>query len=233
LVKTGVEYADENITVYPSCPFACKYCWASMPLFQYRIRNPKPIQEAYRLSRARKKRVIVVSFTSDPYQPKELVEQKTRRVLEILSSTIHRIMILTKNPMLAIDRDHDILVRGDIWLGTTLTSTRFIPDEPHAPVPRERMEGLKLAHKLGVKTWVSIEPWLRGVTNPLEIIDETYWYVDYYVLGRHNYETRFGYPKVPDSYYAERLPKVIDRLKQLNKKFFIKKELRRVLKSSY
>jgi len=52
--KTNVEYADSQITVYPNCPFKCRYCWAQFPIWQHRIRNPKPIENAIKLAKAKK-----------------------------------------------------------------------------------------------------------------------------------------------------------------------------------
>jgi len=212
--------------------FASHNCWARLPIWRHRLRNPHPIKEANRLARARKTRSIVISFTDDPYQPREWKEGLTRRVLEILllqSKVKHAIMILTKNPKFALDRDYLLLRGRNVWLGTALTAMHKIKDEPNAPSNLQRALALDLAHSAGLRTWVSIEPWLRSVTIPEKIIKKTYKFVDFYVIGRHNYEYAGNYPKVPDRFYTERLPKIIRLLKDLKKPFFIKKELRRCL----
>ena len=229
--KTNVEYATDQITVYPDCPFECRYCWASTPLMRYRTRKPQPIQEAERYRRARKARTIVISFTTDPYQPREEVRCLTRQVLRILdySKIKHRILLLTKNPMLAFNRDGVYPIKRskmDIWLGTTVTELRSIPDEPKAPSNGERLHALECAHALGIKTWMSIEPWLPYVTDPIEIIEETHRYVDWYVIGRLDYETRFGYQKIPKGWYSEPLEQVIEVLEKLHKPYHIKKQLK-------
>ena len=46
MTRTNVEYAPDQITVNPDCPFGCKYCWASTAFMRHRTRNPKPIEEA-------------------------------------------------------------------------------------------------------------------------------------------------------------------------------------------
>ena len=228
--KTNVEYADEQITIYPTCVYRCKYCWASLPIWRYRIRNPNPIREAMRIARSRKRKAVVISFTSDPYQPRERNEMLTRRVLEILllrSKVRHTIMILTKNPRLALERDYILIKKFGVWLGTTLTSTEKIPDEPYAPSNRERIEMLKAAHSAKILTWVSIEPWIPGVTDPAEIVKTTHEFVDWYVIGRLDYETQLGYPKAPEGWYAQKLPEIIDLLRKLNKPYHIKKQLKK------
>ena len=141
--RTGVEYADEQISVYPApCLFSCRYCWAKLPLWRYRLRNPHPIREAKRLAKVKKPKRIVVSFTGDPYQSLERTERLTRYTLEILAKTEHEILVLTKNPGFAVKRDLDLLLHRNFWLGSTLTSTRRIPDEPYAPGNDERIEAV-------------------------------------------------------------------------------------------
>lgn len=232
MTATSVEYAQEQITIYPSCVYSCIYCWANTPLFRYRTRNPHPLEEALRLSRCRKAKTIVVSFTSDPYQPREEKEGLTRRVLEILgySKAPHRVLILTKNPRLALERDgsYNMLLtnRISVWLGSTVTALDRVVDEPHAPCNRERLEALQEAHRLGIPTWMSIEPIIPSITDPAAIIKESHSFVDWYVLGRLNYAKRFGY-RIPDGYYKQMLPEVVALLDSLGKPFLVKKELKK------
>jgi len=228
MTKTKVEYASENITVYPSCPFKCRYCWAAQPLWRKRICNPHPLQEAVRLRNARKPRIIVISFTSDPYPWQEQIYRLTRQVLQLLalSKVKHRVMVLTKCCL--VKRDFDVLKENDFWLGMTLTSTKHIEDEPFADSNPYRIKTLQEAHEEGISTWSSLEPWLPRITNPVEIIKETHTFIDFYVLGRLNYAKRFGYD-VPDGYYKEELPKAVELLDRLKKDYIIKKELRACL----
>ena len=233
--KTNVEYADLQITVYSGCPFRCRYCWANTPLFRYRTRSPKPIEEAWKFAKMRKKKTIVVSFTSDPYQPREFREKLTRRVLEILVPTKHKIMILTKNPGVPLFRDRDLLA-SNVWLGTTVTSLNDILDEPLAPPNSDRIEALLTAHETyKIKTWMSMEPIIPKVTIPRKIVEKTHEFVDYYVLGKLNYAKRFGYAPSDnffDDWYRRHVSPAVKLLKELGKPFFIKKELRKVLEVS-
>jgi len=50
-------------------------------------------------------------------------------------------------------------------VGFTITSLEGIPFwEPYAPGNVKRIEALKKAHRIGIKTFVSIEPWIPDVT---------------------------------------------------------------------
>jgi len=238
MVKTGVEYATDQITVYRFCPYNCKYCWAwRLSLYSKRIKKGKynPIEEARKYLRARKKRTIVVSFTSDPYPPVEKENKLTRKVLEILSKAKkHRILILTKNPELAL-RDLDLMkAHGDMWLGTTLTSTLPNVYELYVPTPVQRMNALYKAYKQGVKTWISLEPIIPDVTFPETIIMLTYAFTDFYVLGALSYhkETLNISRRKLKMWYDKHLPRAIKILEIKHKKYFIKNNLKKYLNHS-
>ena len=193
-----------------------------------------PVKEAERYLRVWDPRTIVVSFTSDPYPPVEKKNRLTRRVLEVLSEARqHRILVLTKNPILAL-RDFTIMKKhGDMWLGTTLISVDKTELEPKAPKPSDRRLALYIAKKKGLKTWLSIEPIIPQITDPVEIIERTLDYVDYYVLGSFNYTKILGFEITEDekkAWYRKHVLEAISLLKSYGKRFFIKKELRRYLK---
>jgi len=238
LTKTGVEYADQQITVYSGpCTLKCKYCLYNQPIWTYRIRHANPLKEATRLLRAKKKQTVVVSFTTDPYQPRELTEHLTRKTLEILASSkffrdrhwhvagdsvscfmTHRVMVLSKSVLMEEDFPFFKLwyQRGfDIWVGTTLTSVIPIPDEPCQWTNTHRMVMLQRAHNLGLPTWASIEPWIPDKTFPRQIIEATHEYIDWYVIGRLNYVKRLGYPRIPEGYYREETLKTGELLRSL------------------
>jgi len=238
--KTNVEYADEQITVYPApCPFKCKYCWSQQPIWKYRTQWADPIRYARTLKNTRKPLIVVVSFTTDPYQPRELVEKLTIKTIGILSETKHKIMILTKS--ILVERDFPAFVRAtnegaQIWVGTTLTSVMPLEDEPWASTNPARIKMLQEAHQIGLLTWASIEPWIPDKTHPLQIIEATHEFVDWYVIGRLNYETRYGYPKIPKGYYRDEIAKTRELLRNLGfivsatptkKGYWLKKELKK------
>lgn len=250
--KTRVEYATDQITVYRGCEYNCKYCWAwRHPLFRRRILRGKydAVREARRyldprLYRRRGKLTIVVSFTSDPYPSVEEKLRLTRAVLEVLSlARKHRVMILTKNPMLAL-RDIDLMRKhGDMWLGATVISLEKNRYEPDAPDPLERIKALAIARAYGVKTWVSIEPIMPKVTNPLEIVRATEGFVDFYVLGALSYPWIIDDGKdlycgsvgkaILRSHYDEVVPEAIEYMRRRKKSFHIKNNLREFIGDRY
>lgn len=229
--RSNVEYATDQITVYKTCPYGCRYCFWRTPLFRSRLRRlePRPVHEAMRYARM-KHRTIVISFTTDPYPPQEEHQRITRRVLEILSHSYwNKIMILTKNPRLAL-RDLDImLAHGRMWLGSTvihLNDNNML--EPNAPPVSSRLEALREAHNEGVRTWLSIEPIIPPITNVKEIVEKTHDFVDFYVLGAFNYAKQLGLPLPTKEEYLKLLIPGLMSLKEHGASFLVKKELRRL-----
>lgn len=189
-------------------------------MFSYRVSQGRydPIKEAWRIvKRAGAEDRVVVSFTSDPYPPEEAFYRRTRKVLEVLSRGEATILVLTKNPTLAL-KDTDVFLRREgIWLGTTIARPPICRDagsvkvtkeglltcvndvwrelEPNAPSVSERINALKKAHELGIMTWVSIEPLIP--MYDIATGDEIDWVsrfvfthakiVDWVVLGSLNY----------------------------------------------
>lgn len=200
MVKSRVEYATDQITVYRFCPYACKYCYVwNVPLMRKRVQagSYDPIEEAKKYLRIKKKKTIVVSFVSDPYPKEEITQLRTRKVLEILSKTKHRVMLLTKNPILAL-RDLDIMQKiPDFYFGTTiicLDNSKYKEYEPLAPKPRARVKALEIAkEEYGIKTWISIEPIIPFFTDPAYIIMDTRDFTDLYILGAFNYYKQLGF----------------------------------------
>lgn len=171
-------------------------------------RKTNCIKEALYLKRYTKDSLrIVISFTSDPYQSRELSEQLTRKTLEVLLPTHHTIMVLTKSNLAV--RDFPLLAQfKNVKFGMTLTSTEAIPDEPFATPNPQRFETLKKAHDMGIETWASIEPWIPNVTFPEKILAVTKEFVDFYILGALRYGKRHGYPTVPPNFYEEEWLKI-------------------------
>ncbi|NPA98925.1 MAG: radical SAM protein [Crenarchaeota archaeon] len=259
--RTRVDYATDQITVYRYCSYGCRYCYVwRNKLFAGRVMRGKydPVEEARRYL-GKTGRTIVVSFVSDPYPPEEDKKRLTRRVLEILCRSRNRVMVLTKNPVLAL-RDLDVMGQGDCWLGTTVITThpwwhRVL--EPRAPPPLNRLLALFRAREKGIHTWLSIEPIIPRVTD-LDVIAHlaVELGIDYVVLGRYNYWKHISLPEAqylriteggheflwldanPTSeeelvqWYREHVPKTIDFLKEHGVKYHIKKELAKVLNNA-
>ncbi len=238
--RSFVDYATDNITVYRSCPYQCRYCYAwRLKLFASRIKRGQynPVAEAHKYLNSRKKKTIVISFTSDPYPGYEEKIGLTRLVLTVLSQARqHKVMLLTKNPMLPVKRDKDLLRKEHFWLGTTvitLDNEKARYWEPYAPNPMERLRALSLAKQYGINTWLSIEPIIPETTDLVSIIERTKNYIDFYVLGSFNHAIRLGYTTYTKEglvkWYKQQIPSAVDLLRSIGKRFHVKKELRRVM----
>ncbi len=181
----------------------------------------------------------------DPYPPEEQSIRLTLKVLLTLCLTNrHKIMILTKNPFPAsidIKDNLPLLLHPKLYLGTTIISLDKTEWEPNAPHPQDRIDAIgyiphiqfELDEEIDIKTWISIEPIIPDVTNPIEIIEETKLFTDWYVLGALNYYTRFGFNKNQlKTYYNQYVPKAIQLLEELGKPYWIKSELLKWLEPS-
>jgi DNA repair photolyase len=133
---------------------------------------------------------ILLSFTSDPYQSAEKTLGVTRKALEIL--TVHglTVTVLTKGGAWGVIRDTDLLKTNpsNAW-SVTLTLDDPVVSvkwEPGAALPADRIESLRRAYSVGIKTWVSFEP----VLDPeavYRLLDQTSAFVDFYKVGKLNY----------------------------------------------
>ncbi len=193
--KAG-EYAPWAVNLYSGCGHGCTYCYAPSAIRMDRQKfysHPSPRKDILaRLEKNATKMAgivpqVLLSFTSDPYQPIEADQKVTRRAIEILKGNGININILTKGGKLST-RDFDLLDHKDKY-GITLTcldgqlSRRW---EPWAPLPEERIAALREAKQRGIGTWVSLEPVIDQDT-PLEIIDRIAPIVGMWKVGKMNY----------------------------------------------
>jgi DNA repair photolyase len=136
------------------------------------------------------RREILMSFTTDPYQPIEEKMGVTRKALEILLKYKLHVNILTKAGMrstadFGLLAEHPDLVR----YGATLTFCRLEDEykwEPFAAPWTERIAALKKAHQRGIPTWSSIEP-VIDIDQSLYLIEMTTGFVDEYRIGKLNH----------------------------------------------
>ncbi len=224
------EYSPLAANLYRGCSHGCRYCYAPAATFTSRDRFILPSIRKNVINQLKKdvvkykddRRQILLSFTSDPYQPLEKLSLITRRAIEIMLAGGLRVTVLTKGGMLA-SRDFDLLSSSPYSeFACTLTTDNndeSIRWEPYAALPAERLQVLKAAHNIGIKTWVSFEP----VINPeavYRLLDSSYKYVDFYKIGKLNY-----HPLANSINWPEFRRKIISQLDDLNKKYLIKKDL--------
>ena len=231
--KAG-EYAPWAVNLYTGCGHGCTYCY-SPPILRMSMeeftQNPKPKKDILqKLSKdaaamAGKIDQVLLSFTSDPYQPIEKDLKITRQAIEILKSNGITINILTKGGELST-RDFDLLDPSDQY-GVTLTLAHK-PDslewEPGAAIPEERIAALIKAKEKGIKTWVSLEPVLHPPTA-LYFIQELADYVDIWKVGKLNY-----HPLEKEINWRDFATNARDALESVNAEYILKKDLKAYLR---
>ncbi|AFV22848.1 radical SAM domain-containing protein [Methanolobus psychrophilus R15] len=230
------EYSELAANLYRGCSHGCTYCYAPSATFRNRVDFSIPsvrrnvieqlIKDAEELQESDETRSILLSFTTDPYQPIDVDEKLTRQAIKILHEHNLKVEILTKGGKRS-ERDFDLLSKNPelSCYGTTIVFTNEklrTEIEPFAATTKERIEALKKAHEMGISTFVSLEPvWV--VEQTLEIIDLTHNYVDLYKVGKLNYNK-----KQSEIDWKQFREDAINKLSQFNKNFYIKNDLRKL-----
>lgn len=203
----ALEYAPLAVSLYRGCSHGCTYCFApdSTKTAIEKFRQPYYRKDALTLLELDcvgmmgrgDTREVLLSFTTDPYQPLDEERQATRRAIELMIRWGIHFTILTKGGHRST-RDFDLMVsRPDLCrYGATLTfdnpanSREF---EPNAAPPLERIVALTRAHDMGIPTWVSLEPviypdqTLNLIIDTLNVRDKCPGIVDEYRIGKINH----------------------------------------------
>lgn len=183
------EYGDYALNIYTGCPHRCYYCFAPSVLRRdkeqfHRVVEPRSdIVNKVRKQIEREHitgKLIHLCFTCDPY-PYGCDSTVTREIISLLKSTGNNVQILTKGDG---SRDFDLLGPED-WYGITLDGGRIGIDNL-AAFSIIRAEKMRLAHDLGIKTWVSFEPVLDAKTA-LKNIKYVAKFADKVKIGKLNY----------------------------------------------
>ena len=203
----ALEYAPLAVSLYRGCSHGCTYCFApdstKTPIEKFR--QPYARKDALKLLardcedlvRAGDTREILMSFTTDPYQPLDEEHHLTRSAIQILIDFARPFSILTKGGRRSTP-DFDLMAtRPDLCrYGTTLTfdnpedSREF---EPDAALPHSRLAALIYAKKKGIRTWVSLEPviypeqTIRLIQMTLDLSHQGPGIVDEYRIGKINH----------------------------------------------
>ena len=195
----AAEYSPLACNLFSGCSHRCKYCYCPgirrQSLDQWAA-NPQPragILAALRKDAAKLRgdpRPILFCFMSDPYQRPEAAAL-TQAALRICAEHDLTAQVLTKNPMAAMREDGmDRLLRRPGWmLGSTICfRSEDLAEhwEPGAPAIASRIAGIRVAHALGVSTWVSVEP-VVDPAEALRVIRDLTDVVDYWKIGKLNH----------------------------------------------
>ncbi len=228
------EYAALAANLYSGCDHGCKYCYAPAAT-RKTIENFATVSERFgilskleadcKLLKGAKVEPVLLSFTCDPYSNFDVEHKLTRRAIQIFKRYNIAFQVLTKGGSRA-KRDFDLYnIFKDIFASTLtfIDEKQSLEWEPNAATPVDRMQAVKDAHTLGIKTWVSLEPVIDPVQS-LQIIEEMHEYVDLFKVGTLNHHAiakSIDWRKFGND--------AIKRLEYYNKQYYIKDDLRAYL----
>ena len=228
------EYAPLAVNLYRGCGHGCVYCYAPEATFidreEFKRASPRKDVIA-KLQRDAPKAVadgakgnVLLCFTCDPYQPINETHQLTSSAIMILHDSGFNVTILTKGGKRA-EADFNLLQAGDEFAVTLtfLDEAKSRKWEPYAALPQARIDSLKKAYSLGIKTWVSLEPVIEP-TETFEINRQTHTFVDLFKVGKLNYR-----PEADTIDWQKFAKDAIATLKEYGCQYYIKKDLRRFL----
>lgn len=232
----ALEYSPLAANLYNGCAHGCTYCFVpGIPPWKHAqnareafYTDPKlRVDVLAQLARdcrrmAGDERRVLMSFTSDPYQPIEREHEITRRALELMAANNMLPQVLTKAGEWAVKRDGSVLLSSRCVWAATLTfddDAKSLEWEPGAALPGDRFAALECAHALGLETWVSLEPVLEP-DAAIRIIHTTHKYVDLYKVGKINHHSLER-----EIDWADFLRRAEDALDQHGKARYIKRDL--------
>jgi len=234
------EYAAVGCNFYTGCPHDCQYCYLkrgapSKQLGGTEVKLKKCFKDeddaVTRLGMEMdanqvylQKVGIFLSFTSDPLIPEE--RHLTLVTIMMAQRRSIPVVLLTKNADFINDEKFMSWLLADtkrnmIAFGFTLTGRNDM--EPNASTNEERILAMLNLHKMGFKTWASIEP-IIDIDSSLDMIQKTLGFCDLYKVGLRSGVKR-GYYKDDD------ILLLLQRLWEYNKKnlakFYIKDSIRK------
>lgn len=161
-----------NINPYLGrCGHNCLYCYAiKFPSFSGSITpRLKLKEEILEMARGTRTRLpVMLSDSTDPYQPLEREYELTRACLEALAKYGFPLLIVTKSDLVV--RDIDIFRKTPTVVSMTITTCRDDISaliEPNAPKPHARFAALKKIADENIPTVVRIDPIIPTVNSDL------------------------------------------------------------------
>jgi DNA repair photolyase len=230
----ALEYAPLAVSLYRGCSHGCRYCFvpASLHVTPEEFARA-PAMRAFALKKLERDlqdlqgdpREVLMSFTTDPYQPLDQRLKLTQQAIGLFIKYSVPFTILTKAGMVSL-RDLDLMAAHPELCRYGATLTVLNRDdrgywEPFAAGTGDRLHALEQFHKEGIRTWVSFEP----VIDPKQTLDLIRYcrdekIVDEFRIGKLNHEIS---PTRID--HADFLFKVREELK--GRQYIIKKDLLR------
>lgn len=197
--KAG-EYSEWAVNLYGGCSHGCVYCYVpnvrriTKDQF-YGTTTPykdalKKLEAACIKMRGTITTPVMMSFTSDPYQPSEKDHRITRGAIEILKRHGFRVCVLTKAGMDAA-ADFDLLDSGDVIASslTLINEDHRRKWEPNTATYESRKALLAESKAAGLMTWASFEPTIYP-DQTLQMIEDCSPHCDLAKIGKLN-----GFPR--------------------------------------
>lgn len=217
---------DLTCNPYYGCSHHCIYCYAKYimqgPVTSKNWDEDILVKEFsnYDIPKGTGPARLLLSTATDPYQPLEMKEKVTRKILEaIVDSDLH-VSILTKSKHVIRDIDlfkrmKDVSVSFSIALDDEMSAII----EPGASRPSERIEALKILHGENIRTGVLMAPILPYLSDVFSIIDKIRGYADSVMLDTLNLKNPEHIRHVM-AFIATRFPEYYEGYR----KIFIKKD---------
>lgn len=159
-----------NINPYlGKCRHNCLYCYAiKFPSFTGpaipRLTLKGKIYEMVKKTKFRLP--VMLSDSTDPYQPIEREYKVTRKCIEVLAERGFPLLIVTKSNLVV--RDVDVFKKTPTVVSMTITTSRediASIIEPNAPSPQLRFSALKELAEESIPTTVRIDPIIPSVNS--------------------------------------------------------------------
>jgi DNA repair photolyase len=163
---------------------------------------------------------VLLCFTCDPYQPLEENLHITQKIIEIFGQNKVNYQILTKSHL--VERDLTLIKDTNGVLAMTFTSVDPKGNlfwEPNVPPAHRRAQVLEKAHRMGIPTWISLEPVLFPEQSGI-VIQQMHEFVDLWKFGKLN---NHAHAKTID--WAAYLRTVWALIKTYDLQFYVKNDL--------
>ena len=166
-----------NINPYLGrCAHECIYCYAvKFPSFRGpAVPRLKLKYEIAKMAETTKTRwPVMLSDTTDPYQPLEKEHEITRKCLKVLAEKRYPLLIVTKSDL--VTRDIDLFKKTQTVVSMTITTiqeeiARTI--EPYASSQNSRFKALKQVAEEGIPTVIRIDPIIPSVNWNLDELEK-------------------------------------------------------------
>ncbi|MEZ0247678.1 MAG: radical SAM protein [Thermoproteus sp.] len=209
-----------GLNPYTGCGHSCAYCYISS--YVPKAFQPRPKEELIDrikidLKKLPRGSVISLSNSSDPYTPPEAELELTRRALALILEAGHKVLIVTKSPLVLRDLDLLAKYRGRAVVQITITTLdEKLAErlEPRAPRPHARLEAVRRTAEAGIPVGVRLDPIVPYINDDLKGLEAV---VAAAAEAGAKQLAASTYKAKPDNFarLVRAFPEVADRLKEL------------------